>query len=71
MANADHFTTDVAEDLSRIRDAAKQQLELFSSGKCQMHHNGEDVTEQTIIRIKAEIAEFDRLIRQVEGGQDA
>jgi hypothetical protein len=52
--------------LKRQREEAHQQLELFSSGTMTLYRNRVDITAENMDRIRQTIADYDRLISDVE-----
>lgn len=52
--------------VNRLREDAQSELDLFGSGTVVMRRNGEDITAETVERIKATIARLDDLISKLE-----
>jgi hypothetical protein len=52
--------------VTRLREEAQQELDLFGSGTVVMRPNGEDITVEIVERLKATIAKHDDLIAKLE-----
>ncbi len=54
----------VVQRWNQLRGMLIDQLEMFESGRLTLKAGGEDVSADAVIRLKRDILEFDRLLRE-------
>lgn len=66
MTAFDDLRFEITDWCKTLRDSLQRQRDLFTSGACTMHRNGEDITAESLARIVSDISELDRLIAKCE-----
>lgn len=61
---------EIAHRWRYLRQLLHEQLARFEAGSLHVHAGGEDVSANSILRLKGEIDEFDRLIEMSEHGSE-
>lgn len=62
---------DFVQTLTRLIAEAERSREVLANGTCRMTRNGEDITQDAILRLEGEIAELSGLIIKIESEPDA